>query len=44
MSDDCPPAATPLMSMVADLPCIVCGKQSAHVELVAPGELPVGWA
>jgi hypothetical protein len=30
-------------SMVADLPCAVCGKQSAHVELVAPGELPTGW-
>jgi len=30
--------------MVADLPCAVRGKQSAHVELVAPGELPAGWA
>jgi len=29
--------------MVADLPCAVCGKQSAHVELVAPGDLPAGW-
>ena len=30
--------------MVADLPCAACGKQSAHVELVAPGDLPVQWA
>ena len=30
--------------MVADLPCTVCGTQSAHVELVTPGELPAGWA
>ena len=30
--------------MVASLPCAVCGRQSAHVELVAPGEVPAGWA
>lgn len=43
MSGDARPGAAPLASMVADLPCAVCGKQSAHVELVAPGELPAGW-
>jgi len=37
MSGDGWLTATPLVSMVADLPCAVCGKQSAHVELVAPG-------
>src|ERR1700726_2864586 len=30
--------------MVADLPCAACGRQSAHVELVAPGDLPAQWA
>jgi hypothetical protein len=30
--------------MVADLPCAVCSRQSAHVELVAPGTLPAQWA
>jgi hypothetical protein len=44
MPDDVRPGVAPLASMVADLPCAVCGKQSAHVELVAPGELPAGWA
>jgi hypothetical protein len=43
MSDDAGPDAVPSLSMVADLPCAVCGKQSAHVELVAPGELPARW-
>src|SRR5215471_11203002 len=33
-----------LASMVADLPCAVCGKQSAHVELVAPGDRAEGGA
>ena len=44
MPGDARPGAAPLASMVADLPCAVCGVQSAHVELVAPGELPAGWA
>ena len=44
MPDDARPGATPLVSMVADLRCAVCGRQSAHVELVAPGEFPAGWA
>ena len=43
MSGDVQPSAAPLASMVADLPCAVCGRQSAHVELVAPGELPTDW-
>jgi hypothetical protein len=30
--------------MVADLPCAECGRQSAHVELVAPGDLSALWA
>jgi len=30
--------------MVADPPCAACGRQSAHVELVAPGDLPAQWA
>ena len=25
------------------MPCAVCAKQSAHVELASPGELPAGW-
>ena len=44
MSGDGRLAPTSLASMVADLPCAVCGTQSAHVELVAPGDLPAGWA
>ena len=44
MSDDVRAGVAPLASMVADLPCAVCGKQLAHVELVAPGELPTVWA
>lgn len=44
MSDDVRPGVALLGSMVADLPCAACGKQSAHVELVAVGELPAGSA
>ena len=43
MSGDARTGTAPLASMVADLPCAICGKQSAHVELVAPGELPARW-
>jgi hypothetical protein len=44
MSGDGRPTATQLASMVADLPRALCAKQSAHVELFAPGDLPSGWA
>lgn len=44
MSDDVRPGVASLANMVADLPCAVCGKQSAHVELVSTGELPTAWA
>ena len=32
--------ATP---MVITPPCAACGAPSAHIELVAPGQLPAGW-
>ena len=32
-----------VMSMVAAPECAVCGRSSAPVELVAPGQLPAGW-
>jgi len=32
MSADARPGTAPLASMVADLPCSMCGKQSADVE------------
>jgi hypothetical protein len=44
MSDEVQPVSAPPASMIASLPCAVCGEQSAHVELVAPGSLPAGWA
>src|SRR3974377_325448 len=44
MSDDARPGGAARPRRVAELPCAVCGTQSAHVELVAPGELPAGWA
>lgn len=44
MSAEAQPPSAPMASMVANLPCAICGKQSAHVELVAPGEFPSKWA
>lgn len=44
MSGDAWLDAWPLASVAADLPCAMCGKQSAHVELISPGELPAGWS
>jgi hypothetical protein len=44
MSGEGRAAAASLASMMAHLPCAVCGTQSAHVELIAPGDLPAAWA
>jgi hypothetical protein len=41
MPSDTRAGATPPARMVADSPCAACGKQSAHVELVAPTSCPL---